>query len=160
MRQKQIDQENNMLLKKMLNIIKRKSSYNRGNDPHSVGLTMVAVGANNMSGSLHVVGTSERGSEEATAAPLTNKSCDTGKSAAFLHHQHSHPNGHYPNNQDIIAPPLHALSGTLNYFQRKKEFESIQQANLLMVRAIRDTKPSMKRDEWKEHIRQYERLKQ
>ena len=29
----------------------------------------------------------------------------------------------------------------------------------MMGRAIRDTKPALRKEEWKEHIRQYERLK-
>jgi len=28
-----------------------------------------------------------------------------------------------------------------------------------LVRAIRDSKPALKREDWKEHIRQYEKLK-
>ena len=47
----------------------------------------------------------------------------------------------------------------MNYFQRKKEYEVIQQANMQLVKAIRESKPALKREDWKEHIRQYERLK-
>ena len=49
--------------------------------------------------------------------------------------------------------------GTLNYFARKREYEHIQQANLHMVKVIRDIKPSFRREEWKSHIKNYERLK-
>lgn len=92
-RQRQIDQENNMLLKKMLNIIKRKSSYNR--EHSSNASAMMGVGqnpvANNLSSSILGNNASSNGNQAAelptsimeNSQPV-NKSSDNRKSGAFI----------------------------------------------------------------------------
>ncbi|TNV86371.1 hypothetical protein FGO68_gene12679 [Halteria grandinella] len=162
-RQKQIDKENNMLLQKMLSIIKRKSSYNREHGQGHV-LVTAAASANELLSSTFAANRGEE-VEVGRALEITqpvNKSSENRRSGVAIGLNAS--NGHLQQsilNQDLpqTAPQLHALTGTLNYFQRKKEFDSIQQANLVMVRALKDTKPSMKRDDWRDHIKQYEKLK-
>ena len=74
-----------------------------------------------------------------------------------IHINQNHLQSNFIQGPQVIS--LHPLSGTMNYFQRKKEYENIQNQNMYLVRAIRDSKPALKREDWKEHIRQYERLK-
>lgn len=45
---------------------------------------------------------------------------------------------------------------SLHFFARKKEIEAINLKNKIMLKQLRDTKPSIKRDEWAQHIRKYE----
>ena len=131
-KQRRIDQENSMLLKKMLHIIKRKSHYTGSTAREEV---LVPV-------------------EEPVISGLSQsmKSRPTNVNGAVSQ-------ASYQIDSSALAPQLHPLTGTLNYYQRKKEFENIQLANQQMVKTLRETKPSMKREEWKEHIKQYQKLK-
>ena len=47
----------------------------------------------------------------------------------------------------------------MHFFARKKEIEAINLKNKIMLKQLRDTKPSIKRDEWAQHTKKYEQLK-
>ena len=89
-----------MLLKKMLHIIKRKSHYNA----NSTAREEVLVAAEPM---LIMGGLSQ----SMKSRPLNANGAISQAS--------------YQLDSSGIAPQLHPLTGTLNYYQRKKEFENI-----------------------------------
>lgn len=119
-----------MLLKKMLHIIKRKSHYNGSTAREEVPVDPVIM----------------------SGLSQSMKSRPTNVNGAISQ-------ASYQIDSSALAPQLHPLTGTLNYYQRKKEFENIQLANQQMVKTLRETKPTFKREEWKEHIKQYQKLK-
>jgi hypothetical protein len=50
-----------------------------------------------------------------------------------------------------IQTALYPGQISLNHTQRRREINRINKENLIMLRALRDVKPSVKRTDWQKH---------
>eukprot|EP00347_Sterkiella_histriomuscorum_P006437 403352776 len=125
-RQKQIDNENSKLLKKMLDIIQRKNQSFRQGD----------------------ASTSLQGQQ----IQSDRKTVSSGVQSSDLNSNL----GIYTN----LNLSQNNISGSLNFYQRKKELEQINQSNKLMLKHLSQVKPSIKKMDWQDHIKRYQQLKQ
>ena len=125
-REQEIAKENSMLLKKMLNIIKRKNQSFREGAPIPISTANQRLG-----------------DQLLTAVSQMTKNMSTHKSGDLNHNGSAanvkviscpHPpinitvdntTPHEKSNAATQVIQLHPLSGTLNYFQRKREYENI-----------------------------------
>ncbi|CDW72276.1 UNKNOWN [Stylonychia lemnae] len=140
-RQKQIDQENSLLLKKMLEIIQRKNQSFRDGDPQLALIQMTQQqqqqntkddqSIDDSKGSGEIMITSER--KKLQNSQLQNEVSNMQNQTFF--------------------------NGSLNYHHRKQEYEQIQKSNKVMLKHLKEIKPSIKRGDWQDHIKKYEHLK-
>ncbi|CDW82629.1 UNKNOWN [Stylonychia lemnae] len=139
-REREIHQQNNVLLSKMLDIIKRKKGTS-----HTSKSTNGVFNYNQ--------------TQPIIQQSLSNR-INTQTSNSFINQNNNTQN---VSNQLSQSSQLQFktanFNGTLNFYQRKKELYKINQENQILLRTIQGAQPTYTRVDWRQHTQKFKKYR-